>query len=117
MSTATKGRAAEHEVRDYMREKGFYVVRSAASKSAFDLVCLPGPDSRHPTIDGQRWVLSYECPRWIGVSVKSGTARDSKGERTAKRLVAKHHGGVALFVRRRAGRLEPGQGRWILEWE
>ena len=35
-----KGRAFEWRVRDYLRGKGYLVVRSAASKGPFDLVAL-----------------------------------------------------------------------------
>lgn len=40
MSTATKGRAAEHEARATAETHGYYVLRSAGSKGAADLVAF-----------------------------------------------------------------------------
>ena len=115
MSTATKGRAFEYEVRDYMKSLGWYVIRAASSKGAFDLVCLPDENlAQNPMNEAAAW-----CDvdgRWIGVSCKSGSARDGKKDREAKAQIARDHGGVCLFVRRRSGRLKPGEQRWIMEW-
>ena len=111
MSTATKGRAFEYEVRDYMKSLGWYVIRAASSEGAFDLVCLPSERSMDPE-KRDPW-FSH---RWIGVSCKSGSARDGKKDRIEKAEIANDHYGYCLFVRRRSGRLKPGEQRWIMEW-
>ena len=114
MSTATKGRAFEYEVRDYMKSLGWWVIRAASSKGHFDLVCLPRFGSKNPVKTDRPWFP--EDGAWIGVSCKSGSARDSKKDRFEKGKTAFDHGGVCLFVRRRSGRLKPGEERWIMEW-
>jgi hypothetical protein len=68
MSTATKGRRAEHRVRDILEAAGYRVIRAAGSKGIADLVAW---NSAHLRL----------------VSVKSGTAYASEVEREALRLV------------------------------
>jgi hypothetical protein len=116
MSTATKGRAFEYEVRDYMRSLGWWVIRAASSKGFYDLVCLPSTDSLFPGIEPSKIRWNRLDGAWVGVSCKSGAARESKNDRADKAEAARIFGGACLFVRRRSGRLKPGEDRWIMEW-
>jgi len=44
LNTASKGRRLEHKVRDLLRERKYFVVRSAGSMGPFDLVAIPMKD-------------------------------------------------------------------------
>lgn len=98
MSTATKGRAAEHEYRDLLEADDYLVTRSAGSKGVADL-----------------WVFRPDGT-WFAVSIKCGSARDSRAEIARKKQIVEAYGGRLLLARRREGRLKPGQDRWIEEW-
>lgn len=43
-----KGRAFEYRRRDYWTSQGYVVIRSAGSKSLFDLVAIPLTSADHP---------------------------------------------------------------------
>lgn len=118
-NTAVKGRRFEHEVRAFMESCGFYVVRSAGSKGAFDLVCFPSLEAVDPVarLWGKEDISYFPAAfSWLGVSCKSGVSRDTGVSIRAKGRVAYDHGGALLLARRKAGRVKPGEQRWTLRW-
>ena len=60
------GRNFEYRVKRYLEEKGYYVMRSAGSKSPFDLIAVP----THITTDVISCVLLIQCKYGTKISKK-----------------------------------------------
>ena len=41
-----KGRTFEYRVQNYLRKKGYYVIRSYGSKGLYDLIAIPPPNEK-----------------------------------------------------------------------
>lgn len=67
MSTATKGRRKEHQVRDNFLERGYIVTRAAGSKGPFDLVAISTARCGHGN-----WVHCDKC-QTVLIQVKPRT--------------------------------------------
>lgn len=75
MTNYQKGVRLEYKIRDYLRSKGFLVIRSAGSKSAVDLIAVENNSSR--SIQGH-------VPKILLIQAKAGRLTDRR--RTQIRL-------------------------------
>ncbi len=113
MSTATVGRAKEHEFRKYAEALGWWVIRAAGSKGEADLVVLPRRRARDLVYGDRPWVGTPGVPILCDIKLNRWAGTE---DRLELEMVAKATTSYALLVNRKPGRIEPLAPRWRFRW-